>query len=211
MRPARATRPTRVTLRVGASHAFQGLGRSQHLPDLPVIEPFVHAIPSACALLEIAPMVHEAALTTSIRDHFLADHERLQVLFERLLSAFEANDREDMSRLWTAFESGLLAHMEMEETYLIPTLQHESGRALLEEHGHFRTRLSELGVALDLHAIRLETARALVDELRAHARIEDELLYQWADERLGERDRASLFDAVATRLRATTGWEARPS
>jgi len=44
---------------------------------------------------------HTAKVSASIRDQFLADHDRLEALFERLLAAFEANDRGDMARLWT--------------------------------------------------------------------------------------------------------------
>src|SRR5678809_1402573 len=130
---------------------------------------------------------HVDATTAPIRDQFLADHGRLERLFARLLTAFEANDREDVADLWAEFESGLLAHMETEETQLIPALQRVSprnARILVQEHRHIRARLTELGVALDLHALRLDTARAFVDELRAHARSEDALLYKWADERL---------------------------
>lgn len=144
-----------------------------------------------------------AAAHGPIRDQFLADHERLEVLFDRLLSAFEANDRDGMARLWTEFESGLLAHMETEEAHLIPHLQRASprnARILVQEHRHIRTRLTELGVALDLHTIRLDTARSFVDELRAHARNEDRLLYQWAEERLDQTERISLLDAFAERL-----------
>jgi hemerythrin-like domain-containing protein len=143
-------------------------------------------------------------MSAPIRDEFLADHDRLEALLERLLAAFEANDREDRARLWSEFESGLLAHMETEEAHLIPALQRVSpmnARIIVQEHRHIRARLTELGVALDLHTLRLDTARAFVDELRAHARSEDRLLYQWAEERLGHVEKASLLQSFAERLR----------
>jgi hemerythrin-like domain-containing protein len=138
-----------------------------------------------------------------IRGRFLDDHDRLEALFKELLAAFEANDNESIARLWTEFESGLLAHMEAEEAHLIPCLQRVSpvsARILTQEHGHIRTRLAELGVVVDLHSVWLDTARAFIDELRAHAKTEDRLLYQWADERLGDAEKASALRSFDGRL-----------
>lgn len=148
---------------------------------------------------------HAALMPATIRDRLLADHRRLETLLERLLAAFEANDREDMAQGWTEFESGLLAHLEAEETYLFPALQRVSERdasVLIREHRHIRTRLTEIGVSLDLHTVRLASARDFVDELRAHSRNEDRLLYRWAGDHLDETQRTSLFAALSTVVRA---------
>jgi hemerythrin-like domain-containing protein len=144
-------------------------------------------------------------VSPAVRDHFLADHRRLEDLFDRLLAAFEANDREDMARLWTEFESGLMGHMQTEELELIPALLRDSPRSariIMEEHRHIRARLAELGMSLDLHTLRLDTARAFVDELRAHARSEDRLLYQWAEESLDDAEKESIIRLLADRVRA---------
>jgi len=144
-------------------------------------------------------------VSPAVRDHFLADHRRLEDLFERLLTALEANDREDMALVWTEFESGLIGHMQTEELELIPVLQRDSPRSariIMEEHRHIRTRLAELGMALDLHTLRLDTARAFVDELRAHAKSEDRLLYQWAEESLDDAEKESVIQLLAERVRA---------
>ena len=125
-----------------------------------------------------------APKSTEIRTLFLADHRRLDALLERLISAFEANDREDVQALWTLFERGLLAHLEAEENALIPALRSTNpteADALLREHAHFRDRLAELGAGIDLHIVRLETARAFAAELLKHADREDQILYRWRD------------------------------
>jgi hemerythrin superfamily protein len=139
----------------------------------------------------------------------LEDHRRLELLFEELLSAFEENDREGVATTWSEFDRRLLAHMNAEERYLIPSLfrvDPRAARTILEEHRHLRARLTELGAGVDLHVVRLEAARGFVDELRAHARNEDRLLYRWADEHVAEADRKSLlkelFGAVSERVRA---------
>ena len=53
--------------------------------------------------------------------------------------------------------------MEAEERYLLPALlrrDERAGRAILAEHKHFRDRLTELGVEVDLHTVRLDEASA---------------------------------------------------
>ena len=144
-----------------------------------------------------------AAMSEGVCDRFLADHRRLETLLERLLAAFEANDREDIAKLWTAFEAGLLMHLEAEEKHLIPALQKASernARVLIQEHRHIRTRLEELGVGIDLHIVRLTVARDFIDELRAHAKNEDRMLYQWSDANLDEQQRAAVTTALHIRV-----------
>lgn len=136
----------------------------------------------------------------TVREPFLADHQRLEKIFEQVLAAAEADDHEELLRQWTTFESGLLGHMEAEELHLIPHLQRLSpanARILIQEHRHLRSRLAELGVALDLHALRLDTARAFIDELRGHARSEDRLMYRCAEEQLPHEEKVALLRALA--------------
>jgi hypothetical protein len=80
-------------------------------------------------------------------------------------------------------------------------------RAILEEHRHIRSRLVEFGFKVDLHIVRLETARGFVEELRAHARHEDEVLYRGADEHLTALEHGALITALTGPLRtdAPTG------
>lgn len=147
--------------------------------------------------------------TSRLKEHLLADHRRLEDRFERLLAAFEANDREDLQALWSEFDGALLRHMSLEEQHLLPLLRRVNPiavRAIEAEHAHLRARLTELGAGLDLHILRLETARAFIDELRAHAKHEDEVLYGWADEHVDDSTRAlvlrALADAVIARVHA---------
>lgn len=155
---------------------------------------------------------HALEISDSLREPFLRDHVRLEALFERLLVALEANDRGDIARYWTEFESGLLGHMETEEAHLFPVLQGvspKSARILVQEHRHIRTRLTEIGMALHLHSLRLDTARAFIDEVRAHARSEDRLLYQWADGRLDPAEKTATLQALARSLARRAGRTAR--
>jgi hypothetical protein len=139
------------------------------------------------------------ALPESVRDRLLADHVALEELLERLIEAFEADDRKEMQRLWTSFETRLSKHLAAEDKYLIPSLlcTHErQARTLMVDHQEIRTQLAELGEHLDLHMVRLESARRLAEDLRAHARYEDKI-YQWADDELGQDNQSSLIASTA--------------
>jgi hypothetical protein len=145
---------------------------------------------------------------TALREHLLADHRSLEQQIDQLVTACEANDQARMEALWTDFETRLTAHLEMEELHIVPLLlerHRRAGRAIIEEHKHIRRRLDELGTAVDLHHLRLEALRRFLDELRAHAKTEDSLMYQWADEQLAESEKTSLLsdlgEALRTRLR----------
>ena len=150
-------------------------------------------------------------LSPVVRDRFLADHRRLEAMIIPLLEALEANERDEMRRLWGLLEGGLNAHFEAEERHAIPLLmatRPRDGQALIAEHKHLRRRLSELGMDIDLGSIRLESVRGFVDELQAHARHEDALLYQWCDDHLEGKDRTillrGLLDAAHAYVRPRT-------
>ncbi|HTT72147.1 MAG TPA: hemerythrin domain-containing protein [Anaeromyxobacteraceae bacterium] len=136
------------------------------------------------------------------------DHERLRVLFAQLLDEFREGDREELRTTWTAFESGLLAHLAAEERHLFPLFRKvdpEESSALLREHGEFRRTLDELGVGVDLHSVKLDVAQAFVDALTAHGRREDQRLYQWAEEGVLPAGREAVVRALAHDLAAPRG------
>jgi hemerythrin-like domain-containing protein len=123
------------------------------------------------------------------------EHDRLDQLFEELLSALRADAREDARRLWAEFDEGLCEHMQLEEQVVLPALRTAEPReaaALTEEHGQIRAKLAELGVALDLHEVRAETVADFVEQLRRHARRENALAYQWAEHHLDAEDQSGL-------------------
>lgn len=142
--------------------------------------------------------------TVALRERFAADHAGLELTFARLLEAFDANDRDTVATLWTQFEAGLLAHMEVEEKLLVPALFEASerdARTILAEHRHIRSRVAEIATAIDLHTIRADVARAFIDELRAHAHREDDLLYGWTDRRIDDAERITILHTLAETVR----------
>jgi hypothetical protein len=159
--------------------------------------------------MELAPLIamddHAGLDSSAIRERLMADHRRLDALLDKTLAAVEANDREAIAEAFTEFEAGLRAHIKAEERFLIPVLlssDPRAGRAIMADHRHIRSRLVELGAEIDLHTVRLSSAKAFAGELRAHASHEDKLLYRWADEHVGESERTSLFAELADKIRS---------
>ncbi|HVU01130.1 MAG TPA: hemerythrin domain-containing protein [Polyangiaceae bacterium] len=143
--------------------------------------------------------------SATIRARFGQDHQEIEELLRQLLLAFEADDRARVGALWSVFDAQLLAHLDAEEKHLVPRLlraNERAARSILEEHRHIRSRLTELGTQVDLHLIRLPAARAFIDELRAHARHEDQVLYEWADAEVSEAEKHSLFGELSDVLKA---------
>ncbi|MCX5747123.1 MAG: hemerythrin domain-containing protein [Proteobacteria bacterium] len=144
--------------------------------------------------MSLHPHTSEEPLATFLTHN----HTRLETQFQSLLEAMAAGAPE-ARELWGALDHELLAHMEAEERYVLPAfakVDHDEAKQLLREHGLLREQLLELGVAVDLHAIRFERSREFINRLRAHAAREDRLLYRWADLKLS----ADL--ATATRRHA---------
>lgn len=122
-----------------------------------------------------------------LRGELIRDHHRLDQLFSELRAAFDADAREDAARLWTDLDQGLSAHMAFEERYVLPAFRAVDSSevdGLLREHDLIRHRLAELGIGVDLHAVRAEIVADFLALLRAHAHREDELLYRWAERKL---------------------------
>ena len=139
-------------------------------------------------------------MTTLIRSNFLADHRRISTLLETLLAALAASDPPSASKAWKAFEAGLVAHLDAEEKLLIPALlvaRERDTRVLVQEHRHIRARVTGLGGGLGLGIMSPSTLLDFMDEMRAHAKTEDRLLYQWGDVHLDDAGRAAAIDALA--------------
>jgi hemerythrin-like domain-containing protein len=141
---------------------------------------------------------------SSLRSRLLDDHHDLEALMARILEACERDDREGISEAWGELDARVMGHLETEDRYLVPALMRTNereARAIMSEHRHIRTRLVELGAAVDLHTIRAETARSFIDDLRAHASHEDEMLYRIAEDTIPYEEHEGIFEAMAHAVR----------
>lgn len=149
----------------------------------------------------VGVMMHTQEQCTSgqasdLRTLLAQDHARLEQLFDRLLAAFRADDRDEVATLWSAFDVGLEAHMELEEERILPEfakVDSLEAAALAREHVAIRNLLNELGIGVDLHSTKAEAVERFIFRLREHAKREDALMYRWAC--------ANLQDAVQTSIR----------
>ncbi|UJR86477.1 hemerythrin domain-containing protein [Sandaracinus amylolyticus] len=113
----------------------------------------------------------------------LEDHARIDALLSRLANEAQGEVRPKIETTWDALERALLRHLDEEEVYLFPELakeRPEDAARLASDHARFRHALGEIGIALELHAVRSEVIDALARDLRAHAAQEDVALYRWA-------------------------------
>jgi hypothetical protein len=118
----------------------------------------------------------------SIEELLVADHERLDQLFQAIAAEAALGDSELLHRQWTAFGQALTRHMDVEEVRIISAFSRaepKQARALLDDHARIRGMLTELAIDLDVHRLRPDRIRALVAELDEHARRETAILYPW--------------------------------
>jgi polyisoprenoid-binding protein YceI len=136
-----------------------------------------------------APSAEARDLEETVRLLLVSDHEHLEWSFQAIVNEAWRGDPADLGERWRSFERELLAHLATEEEDLIRLfgeVQPIEARELMAEHQQIRITATEMGIDLDLHCLRAARVQAFIDQLRAHAQREEQLLYPWATQRLGE-------------------------
>lgn len=134
-----------------------------------------------------------------LRSRLLDEHVHLATLCQRVVATFEEGDREACDATFRELERSLEEHLTFEERELLPALAHVNrpeADAILEEHRKIRSRITDLGVHVDLHAARASAVKQLVLDLGAHARREGEILYRWAGEAFDEPTRRNWMRSL---------------
>lgn len=130
-----------------------------------------------------------------------ADHATLETEFHRALCAVRGGDPEYVRSAWLSMDADLQAHLHAEEEFILPGFEQshpQEAAHIRRDHGEIRRALEQLGIELDLHMLRCESAEAFVASLRSHAQYEEQLFYDWAERQLPEAQKRSVLD----RLRA---------
>lgn len=128
-------------------------------------------------------------------------HRHLDEAGKRLLEAVTADDRIATLTLWREIEKQLLAHLEAEERYMLPAFaraDQNEAVSLVRQHGEIREKLLELGVAVELHRLRIPMLTDFVELLRDHAEREERLMYVWAKALLDDQISEPVRRHVAT-------------
>jgi len=121
----------------------------------------------------------------ALRLRLVADHRALDKLFEALLDDMHGGDPRVCQASWARFEQAMLNHIDAEEVFLLTSFDRvdpEEAAGLRQEHATLRHLLAEMGVRLELHAVKEEHVKRLVVAIRTHAAREEALLYKWADQ-----------------------------
>jgi hypothetical protein len=120
------------------------------------------------------------------------DHEDFAKRFDQLCQTAHEGDWEDVDALWGPFETEFRAHMAFEEKELFDRFA-ASGegpkdvvQTLRKQHDEMREQLAQLGVEIQLHAIRAETIDNFVKTIKMHATVESAHFYPWLDKQLDE-------------------------
>jgi hypothetical protein len=126
-------------------------------------------------------------------------HQRIERLLERLLASVRADERESSATLLAKTEKAILAHLDVEEMFVLPALAHTHAAEvtrLRSEHATIRRELGEIGLALELHALRAETLDAFKSALEEHAEREESLAYAEAERKLTVNIARAIFERI---------------
>ncbi len=132
------------------------------------------------------------------------DHARIDELLTRAARSVRDDARDDAYARWNELEAQLLAHLDVEEMFVVPELAREDetdAQQILAEHARIRAELGDIGIAFELHIIRADAIDAFCTRLREHAAHEEALMYPLVEQRLPHGPLASLL----ARLRRRTG------
>ena len=140
--------------------------------------------------------VTQQGTVESVRASLGLEHELLEQALWDLACALESGDATNVQRVWSSFESGLLAHLELEEREIFPrfeSMHADELTALRAEHERIRRAVSHLGLRSDLHALPRHTLEWFLGMLEAHAEREDKDLHSWMDEAAPLETRGNLL------------------
>jgi hemerythrin-like domain-containing protein len=131
----------------------------------------------------------------------LADrHREIEAACAELRGGAYADEPALMVASFRAFERALVEHLDAEEALLLPAYARydpEEAHAVRAQHQELRQMLLQLGVQVELHAVRTAEIERFIQALRAHAAYEDAGLYPWAQQSL-----PSEMNGVITRRAA---------
>ncbi len=117
---------------------------------------------------------------TTLGQRLAQEHRDLNRLYEDLANRVHCGDAATIDAAWGPLEARLRAHMEFEEKELLPLFQAVApvtAQEILAEHVRIRRALSEIGVAIEIHAFREEAMAEFLSLLRAHGEREEVTLY----------------------------------
>ena len=148
------------------------------------------------------------AVQTRLHRVLLEHHRALETACEALLANTYGDDPRNLVFAYRSFERSMLEHLAAEDELILPAYA-ESAAAdaqwIRDDHVAIRELLFQIGVDVELHIVRVETVKRLIEKLQAHAVREDAAMYPWAQAHLPLTTRRWLFVRIGRALRALLG------
>jgi len=111
-------------------------------------------------------------------------HTHLEMLARHVISTFHGEGRSAAQTSFSAFKRQLDAHLDAEETWLLPPFERANPSAydaILAEHARLRASTDLAAAALDTEQIDEHPLHRLVEILCELCHREEEGLYRWAE------------------------------
>ncbi len=138
-----------------------------------------------------------------IRDHYRADHRRLDNLFQQF-QRLKRIDLAQAAECFRQFQNDLQQHIQWEEQILFPRFDEKTGQRELSrtmvlrlEHQRIQNLLATIAQKLQRRDIGTEREVTLLENaLVAHNAQEEHLLYPALDQLLSESERRLVFASM---------------
>lgn len=135
----------------------------------------------------------------------LADHHgEIDAACRALLVATYQDDPRALIEQYRRFERATLDHLAAEDELILPAYaEHDpaDAGAIRDEHFAIRQLLYRVALDVELHVVRAEGLKRVIDTLRAHAAREDASMYPWAQVHLPLSVKRKLFVRIGRSLR----------
>lgn len=138
----------------------------------------------------------------SIQEYFMADHNRLDHLFEAHRLNIKSNQLTARNN-FNEFRRGLEQHIEWEEKILFPIFEEKTGTygmgpttVMRMEHQEIRKQLDSIQDSLSGENVVASEGTELIELLGSHNLKEENILYPAIDSQLTDNERQDIFDRM---------------
>jgi hypothetical protein len=141
---------------------------------------------------------HEAS-SSGLYGALTFHHARLETLARHVLSTLHGEGRSAAQDSFSAFKREFDAHLEAEETWLLPAFSRANPaacEAIIAEHARLRIVTDLAAAALDTEKIDEQPMHQLLELLCEHCRREESELYRWAETSVDERASRAVLQKI---------------
>lgn len=143
---------------------------------------------------------------------FAEHHRNLRHVGEDLMARAYEDDCFSLVAAYRAFEKQILDHMQAEEDLVLPAYGAacpDEAAAIRATHETLRRQMERTALDVELHAVRLQAIRTLLEALDEHAQLEDRTMYPWAQVHLHAAARGAIGARIVASMRQLADLVAR--